>query len=371
MITENITLPTTVAGTSHGLSVHRFGRAGARPSVYIQAALHADEIPGMFCAQELRRALVAHEAAGEIAGEIILVPVANPIGLGQEVLGSSVGRFSLADGGNFNRGFPALGDALAEMIAGKLGQNAAANVAMIREAFAKLLAEQPAFTAAEHLKKALLTLALPCDLVLDLHCDAEASVHLYTHTGSSETFAPLAARLGCRAVLLAETSGGDPFDEALSRPWFELAAAAPGSPVPAACQSVTVELRGQRDVSPMLARTDADAVLGFLHDVGALSGAVPPVPKALCEPTPLAASEPLLAPVGGILVYLRDLGDTVLAGETLAEIIDPLTGQSTPIKSPCEGVFFARAGLRFVNPGRRLGKVAGKSAQRSGLLLSP
>jgi hypothetical protein len=371
MITHWIDLPAAGAGTSHRLAVHRFGQPGSRPSVYIQAALHADEIPGMLCAVELRRALIALEAVDGIRGEIVLVPVANPIGLAQDVLGTAIGRFHLADGGNFNRGFPALGTTLVERVAPRLGPDLDANAALVRAELAALLAEHPATGAAAALKSTLMRLALPCDLVLDLHCDADAVVHLYTHSGSAGTFAPLAARLGCEAFLVADISGGDPFDEAVSRPWFELAAAVPERPVPPGCQSVTVELRGQRDVAEALARRDAAAIVGFLQDVGIVDGDPPPVPQALCRPTPLAASEPLLAPVGGILVYRFDIGESVLAGETVAEIVDPLTGVATRVPSPCDGRLFARTDVRFVAAGRRLGKVAGTQGRRSGPLLSP
>jgi uncharacterized protein len=371
MKTDHIDIPSGSPGISSQLTVHRFGKPGARPAVYIQAALHADEIPGMICAVELRRELLVREEAGEISGEIILVPVANPIGLAQDVLGNPIGRFDLADGGNFNRGFPSLGPALAKVVDGKLGANAQKNVALVRVALARLLADHPAGTAAEHLKKTLMGLALPCDLVLDLHCDAEASMHLYTHAASAETFGPLSARLGCTAFLLAENSGGDPFDEAVSRPWFELAADHPGAPIPFACQSTTVELRGQGDVSPDLARADAAAILGFLQDVGVLGGPRVPGPAPLCEPTPLSASLPLVAPVSGILVYRCAVGLRVAEGEVLAEITDPVSGHVTAIVSPCAGMFFARTALRFVKPGRRIGKVAGVTPARSGYLLSP
>lgn len=353
------------------LTVHRFGEPGARPAIYIQAALHADEIPGMICAVELQRELARRERLGEISGEIILVPVANPIGLAQDVLGNPIGRFDLADGGNFNRGFPSLGPPLAKAVDGKLGANSEENVERVRAALAGLLADFPAVTAAEHLKKTLMGLALSCDLVLDLHCDAEASMHLYTHAASAATFGPLSARLGCTAFLLAEISGGDPFDEAVSRPWFELAAHHPGVPLPFACQSTTVELRGQGDVSPDLARADAAAILSFLQDVGALMGEHSPAPAPLCEPTPLSASLPLVAPASGILVYRREVGAPVAEGEVLAEITDPVSGHVTAIASPCAGMFFARTALRFVKPGRRLGKVAGVTPARSGYLLSP
>ncbi len=371
MKTDRIDIPSGSTGLAYALTVHRFGTPGARPAVTIQAALHADEIPGMICAATLRRHLLACEAAGEITGEIILVPVANPIGLAQDVLGDPLGRFSLGDGGNFNRGFPSLAVPLAERVKGSLGPDPDWNIAVVRAALADLLAEQPAATAADHLKKTLLGLALASDFVLDLHCDAEAAMHLYTHPASVEAFAPLARRLGCKAVLVASESGGDPFDEALSRPWSELAALRPDVLLPMSCHATTVELRGQRDVSETMADADAAAIIGFLQDIGIVAGAVSPPPPPLCEPTPLAASQPLIAPVAGILTYRRDVGEPVAEGEVLADIVDPISGQSTAIPSPCAGMFFARTALRFVKPGRRLGKVAGVTPTRSGYLLSP
>ena len=88
----------TAPGTVQSLSIHRFGAPGARPKVYVQAALHADEIPGMLTAQHLIRLLQAHADAGRIMGEVVVVPLANPIGLSQRIMGGMVGRFSLADG---------------------------------------------------------------------------------------------------------------------------------------------------------------------------------------------------------------------------------------------------------------------------------
>lgn len=371
MITESYAIQGGIPGASHALTVQRFGPPGARPCVYIQAALHADEIPGMICAQELRRELSAIEAAGDLKGEVVLVPVANPLGLGQLVLGQQIGRFTLADGGNFNRGFPALGEGLASRIGDRLQDEPESNARIVREALAEELAAQPALTPAEHLKKTLLGLALAADLVLDLHCDAEAAMHLYTHTASAETFAPLGDLLGAQAFLVAEVSGGDPFDEALSRPWVELARARPGKPIPFGCQSVTVELRGQRDVGLASAQSDAAAILAFLRHVGVIAGASPALPDETCQPTPLEASEPLVSPVAGILIYRRDVGETVAAGDVIAEIIDPLSGEATPVATQSSGVFYARSSLRFATPGKRLGKVAGTSAKRSGPLLSP
>ncbi|MFU1924814.1 succinylglutamate desuccinylase, partial [Klebsiella pneumoniae] len=64
--------------------------------------------------------------------------------------------------------------------------------------------------------------ACDADLVLDLHCDFEAAIHLYTLPQQWPAFASLAARLGAAVGLLAEESGGGSFDEACSVPWLRL-----------------------------------------------------------------------------------------------------------------------------------------------------
>lgn len=371
MRTDRLDIPADGSGARYELAVHRFGPPGARPCVAIQAALHADEIPGMACAVALRQRLDQLDAAGAVRGEIVLIPVANPIGLAQRLLGADIGRFDLGTGGNFNRDFPALGPALIERIGERLTRDATTNLAIVRDALAGLIRDLPAQTATERLKTMLLSTASGADLVLDLHCDAEAAVHLYTHSRSTATFAPLAARLGAVAHLVADESGGDPFDEALSRPWVELAAAVPDRPVPMGCHSVTVELRGQADVTGAFAEADAAALIGFLQDLGVVAGEAPPLPPAACEPTALAACEPLVSQVSGILAYRRNVGERVRAGDVVADVTEPMTGRTVAVTSPCDGMFFARLAGRYARPGQRLGKVAGTTARRTGKLLSP
>ncbi|MBB4040692.1 hypothetical protein GGR34_002349 [Microvirga flocculans] len=369
MRTEQIALSPLAPGADLSLTVQRFGTAGARPRIYVQASLHADEIPGMIAAHHLRERLTVLEAEGRIRGEIVLVPSANPIGLSQRVSGSHIGRFNLADGINFNRGYPHLVPKVAERVEGRLTDDGEANVRLIREALrAELEAWEPS-NPAEVMKKALLGLAQEADIVLDLHCDAEAVVHLYTHTRSAEEFAPLAALMGAHAYLLADVSGDEPFDEACSRPWAELADRFPDRPIPFSCHATTLEFRGERDVDHETARADAAAIVAYLTLRGAIEGTAPTLPEPLCRATPLAASEPVPAPGYGILVFKAQVGDRVKAGDAIADVIDPLTGATVQAKAPCDGVMFARVALRFVTRGMRIAKVAGTTAQRTGKLL--
>lgn len=349
---------------------HPVSAGGNGKKVYIQAALHADEVPGMLVAQFLRRELDALDAAGKIHGEIILVPAANPIGLSQAIHGAPFGRFDLTTGINFNRAYKHVADELKVSLQGLLGQDAQANVRLIRQhALAVVAALRPA-TDADTLKKALLEMAIDADIVLDLHCDNEAVLHIYAGTPLAEGIAPLARLMGAHALLLALAAGGEPFDEACSRLWWDLQEHFPGYPIPPACLSTTVELRGEMEVEYSLAQQDADALLRFLALNGVLEKDIGDLPAPLCAATPLEGVEPLVAPHAGVLVYTRKLGEQVAAGDGLADVIDPVSGVTTTIRCSVAGVFFARSAHRHVLRGMNIGKVASATPYRSGELLS-
>ena len=80
-------------GTERFVKAHRYGTPGARPKAYLQASLHADEIPGMLAAHHLIGLLDDADARGEITGEIIVVPVANPGGAAQGINTTFAGRY--------------------------------------------------------------------------------------------------------------------------------------------------------------------------------------------------------------------------------------------------------------------------------------
>jgi len=215
--------------------------------------------PGILVAHRLRLTLAALEAEGALPGEVVLVPYANPLGLAQFVMGHHHGRFDLRDGLNFNRSHPDLSAAVGNAVAARIGDDADANVALIRAALVEAAAALTATTPAQDLKNKLVQLAIDSDVVLDLHCDAEATMHLYALTPQDTLACELGALLGAQAILLADESGDSPFDEACSRPWMVLRARFPEHPIPLACFSSTVELRGEADTSHVLAQKDADA----------------------------------------------------------------------------------------------------------------
>lgn len=371
MQTQTLEIHSGAPGVRQQLSVLRFGTPGRGPKACIQAALHADEVPAMLVARGLRQRLAALDAAGEMLGEVVLVPYANPLGLAQHVLGQHQGRFDLRDGLNFNRHYADLTAAVASAVGAQLGADAGRNTTLIRDALRGAAMSLSSLQPAQDLKNRLLQTAIDSDIVLDLHCDGEAAMHLYALTHHEPQARELGALLGAQAVLLATESGDSPFDEACSQPWLHLQKRFPDKAVPLACFSTTIELRGEADTSHALAAQDADAIIEFLRRRGVVAGEPAALPAALCDPTPLAGSEPITAPHAGIVVFHHAPGAWVETGSVIADLIDVDSGELTALRTQSAGLLYARVATRWATPGKRLAKVAGTSLARTGKLLSP
>lgn len=367
-------VPLAADGEGEGapsVTVLRFGTPGARPKAYLQAGLHADEFPGMLALRHLAAELAVADAEGRITGEVVVVPQANPVGLTQQKFGWLQGRFEDASGVNFNRDYPDLAALAGPRLEGRLGPDAAANVAAIRAAMGEVLDELPAPDRLTALRRALMRLAFDADIMLDLHADNEALLHLYIGTPLWPDAQDLAAEIDARAVLLAEVSGGNPFDEACGGPWWALAKAYPDCPIPPACLSATVELRSNDDVDDGLARDDAAALMRVLQRRGVVAGEAGALPRLTCEGTPLDAMQQVRATATGLVAYRARLGDRLRAGDVIAEIIDPL-GPAVPVHATTDGLLFARHSQTYAWPGKVIAKVAGAVTlpDRTGLLLN-
>lgn len=362
-------LPWSTSGSERRLNVLRFGNGTHK--AYIQAALHADELPGMRVAIELKQRLAELEQTGQLRGVIELVTVANPIGLAQMFQATHQGRFELNSGKNFNRDFVDLAPLCAPLLEGRLGQDAEANVALIRSSMRQALDDlPPAGSQLEALQRLLLRHACDADLVLDLHCDFEAVVHLYSLPQHAEPLQPLAARLKAGALLVAEDGGGSSFDESCASPWLRLAMHFPEAAIPSACLAATVELGGMADTEATRCIAQAEAILAFLAEQGLIAGDWPAVPAPSCQATPFAGAQYAYAPHPGVVSFLQPVGAQVQVGDALFEVLDPLSEQRSIVRASTSGVIYARERLRYAQPGLWLAKVAGATPIRSGRLLS-
>ena len=366
---RTITLPSMTPGTGRVIAFHRFGKAGARPKAYLQAAIHANELPGAMALHHLLPMLVAADKAGRIKGEIVVVPTINPIGLAQLAGNTHLGRYELLGRENFNRNWHDLSGPVADRVGRNLGTNARDNVAMIRKAAVAALAAMKPATELQVLRVEAMKLSADADIVLDLHCDLEAVLHLFISRkdwpGPAQA---LAADLGAEATLY-----NDPYPEALTFSgvngalWARLAERFPAAAIPQACLSATVEYRGQHDVNHRLGESDARNLFRFLVRRGVIAGRAGTLPRLKAQATPIAGMDVGYAPKTGMLTYLLPKGSRVKRGTAVCEVIDPADPRGpkarTQVLARTDGILFSRRpDGRLAWPGAALFRIAGPEA---------
>lgn len=357
-------------GTQREIYSFHFSGGDTHKRVYIQAALHGDELPGMAVAWYLKQKLLDLESNGQLKASFTLVPVANPLALGQHWHGTHLGRFHTLSGQDFNRRFPALGETLVAELAGSLTQSEYENKRLIRDAIDRHYRDTIAKTELDAQRFTLMRMASQADLMIDLHCDWDAVPHLYTTPHAWPDIEPLARWLGSEVQLLAQVSGGEPFDEACCEPWLTLAARYGDEyPMPRGLLPVTLELRGVADVAPEQAEKDADAIINALIEGGYIAGEVADSPALINPATELAGCEYIFAPHSGLILNRRKIGEKIAAGEVVAEIVDPITDQVTPLLAEYGGILYARNLMKFATAGMLVVRLAGENAGREGDLL--
>lgn len=358
-------------GTQRELSSFHFG-CPDDTRIYIQGSLHGDELPGMVVAWHLKQKLRQLESTGQLNAYITIVPLANPIALSQHDQGAHMGRFDQLSGEDFNRHYPVFGKQLAKQLKPHLTEDPSRNKQLIRTEMKQQLEQLIPSTELESLRICLLSLAHDADLMLDLHCDWEAVPHLYTTPKAWTDIEPLARYLKTEVQLLAECSGGEPFDEACYEPWYYLQHhLGQHYPIPLGLKPVTVELRGVTDVDAHQAEKDAQAIIDFLIHQGYIQGIMKPLPELRAPATPLDGCEYVNTPVSGVLLHHAHPGDAVKRGDLLAQVLNPLTDQLTPLTAGINGIYYARHWQRFANAGTLVARIAGKETIREGNLLVP
>lgn len=347
----------------------RYDGAGIGPRVYLQAGLHADEMPAVLVVQHLLALLDAAAAQGAILGEVLVVPMANPIGLSQWAFQRPLGRQDAKSLHNFNRGYPELaklvGDHLESLLTGDVEENRH----IIRREFRAALVEIDPRTDLQELQVALMHWSICADYVLDLHCDHVAVMHLYTASHRPDDTALLCRAVGARLALIEDVSGGNAFDEAHTVPWMQLRARF-GDRVPIGPFSGTVEYRGQFDVSDELAGRDAAGLMEFLVEIGTIRAEHRVLPADVAIRRPLGGAAEVFAPQGGVVTWVAAVGDDMAAGAVLGHVTDPVSRRRLPIVAPVAGMLFRRELWPSCLRGQSLAHVAGEIVVRQGDLLS-
>ena len=357
---SRIVLPSMTPGTGRSIAYHRFGRSGGRPKAYLQAAIHANELPGAMALHHLMPMLAAADRRGLLRGEIVIVPTVNPIGLAQLVGNNHLGRYDFLGRDNFNRNWLDLSGPVAERLKGK------PDAAAIRSAIRAALAAMKPVNELQALRVEIMKLAADADIVLDLHCDAEAALHLFISRrdwpGPAQA---LAADIGAEATLYNEPYPTSlTFSGVNSALWARLAERFPQAQIPQACLSATIEYRGQHDVNHELGAADARNLYRFLVRSKLIAGRPGPLPRLKAQATPIGGMDVGYAPRTGMVVYHVPKGARVRKGASVCEVIDPADPRGPKARmqviAQTDGILFSRKlDGRLAWPGAVLFRIAG------------
>jgi uncharacterized protein len=332
MNVELVEIGADTPGQSNVLRVLTFEGSGNGPAVYMQAGLHAQEIPGVIALDQLLPKLRKAENEGRLVSTITIVPHANPIGLSQAVYGTNLGRFDMSSRTNFNRGFPKPLQSPTSL------ENS---------------------SVVETLKARLLGLALKADIVLDLHCDDEGPVYLYAPEPLLEGARVLSAALEAVTILTYKAGDGSTFEETVYLHWCSEAK----DGVPVGKLVSTVELRGVMDVSQSFGETDAANLYGYLVAIGAIRDDQPRFKSNNPLVSDEALAELIPTPVSGAVLYCVDVCELVSAGQCVARIVGEAGTPQHEILAPADGFVMTRRERRFLRKGEDVLKILRHSQQ--------
>jgi len=358
------TLVGDTPGRSTELIYYRIGPDNAGQKVYLQAAVHADEQPGILILHHLLRLLSDADAAGELKAQFVLMPMVNPLGMGDIEFGQHQGRYNRSSGVNHNRQWPDLYASIDKGLGDKLGQDAADNIKTIRRAVRDWVDSLPQITAHQQWRQAVMAEACDADYVFDLHCDDDSLIHIFSIPQLQENMQRLADCSGAAATLMAEDSGGSSFDEIWPAIWLKLAREFPDKDIPLSVKSCTLEYRGRFDTFESVNRVDAENLFGYFQGEGLIGGERIGRNQPAAAATDLRATEYLRAEKTGLLLYQVELGDTVKKGDKIAELLhldgdDAFIGR-TPILAGTDGLVLSRRIFKYVWRNATIAKIVGK-----------
>ncbi|MBN9307637.1 MAG: succinylglutamate desuccinylase [Devosia sp. 67-54] len=362
-------------GLTAELPFYRIGPPDAPEKVYLQAALHADEQPGTMLLHHLLPMLREADEQELLRARFTVIPMANPLGMANLVQHKHLGRTDLDTGVNYNRQWPDLFAMVRTQLSGRLGDDERFNVTLIRKTVAQWIDSQQPRTAAEQLRLILLKEAHDAEFVLDLHCDSDSLLHIFTSPELMPELEDLAEWMGAAAVLTAADSGGGSFDEVLPLLYRKLAQSNPGKPIPLASATATLEYRGLADSFDHFGEQDALRLFGFFAGRDLIAADPGPRPEPMGLTAPFEATDIVRAPAAGLLAYRVDLGQRVHKGQPVADLI-ALDGPEaflarTPLVAGTDGLVLSRTLRKYVARGEAVAKIVGTAPlpQRRGYLL--
>ena len=286
-------------GVSYEFPVFRFeGSSDTAPTAYLQAALHAGELPGTVAIHALMPMLRKAETEGRIRGAITIVPWANPVGRAQHLFGDHQGRFHVGTRTNFNRSFPTTRQPAGRRRA-RLARPEPACRCTAEAPPARPL-RRPRHRARPALRRRGTALPL-------------------RRAGAVAGDGRLRRRSGAKAVVLWDDDPDGTFERRSLAPWLT---AKPEAARFDRRVVTTVEYRGLADVGRDTADSDAAGLYRLLVARGVVEdAALPPLPAYSGPAAPISHVEMIAAPCAGAILFDVTPGERVEKGQRLASIV--------------------------------------------------
>jgi hypothetical protein len=295
------------------------------PNVYIQANMHGAEVQGNAVIFQLLE-LLQH---CNLNSTITLVPYANPVGCNHKNGEYTLGRFDPITGVNWNRMY----HFNHQLVNDFAQQHINASDEQIKNKFQQLLVNEIdgklehniwGITTGQRIAYQLQRLAHQADIVLDLHTGPISSKHLYCPEYAQES----AKFFDIEHTILIDNEFDGAMDEATFCPWWTLQLAMKS--LGRQCtmgqgafkrESFTVELGSQEQIDLDEAKEDATSILAYLVHQGVIDDQEYQPRKMTRFACYLKDYKALYSPMGGMVDYLAEFGQPLLAGSALARIL--------------------------------------------------
>ena len=318
------------SGDRISLQTYQFVGANPGKKVYIQANLHGAELAGNAVIHQLIEFLTDLDAS-KLAGEVLLVPVCNPLGVNQRSHHFSAGRYNPYDGRDWNRIFwdhENEDEDIEAFVRSHLACDPSTIVQNYRQriqaSFQNQLGQLQSPAGApvhEHYRAQLQSLALEADCLIDLHSSSDRGLtYLYYFRDRSDS----AAFFGLDFAILLDEYDGDAFDEAFIKPWLALEAAFAdqGRPLRFDIEAFTLELGTGMELNPESVAKGLQGVKHYLYKKGVFVG--PENPPANSYPlffTHRSAVKKYYATAGGMIQARVKPGTWVEVGDRLYQLL--------------------------------------------------
>lgn len=316
-------LPT---GSEHAIVAHVFEGSQKGPKIYLQANLHGSEVFGAVLLMLLIEKLKKEK---ELKGSIVIVPVANPMGVNNTVYNSIAGRWNSISGKNWNRMFPS-------DIEWKDHKEE-------KEYFNEQLAKQN-ISVEEKLAATLRLLSTGADCVVDIHTTGSDNCpHLFTREDFSEDFELLGAKVH---LLSSKEVFDNTFEESHVYPFRNMLSS---SDIPRSC---TWEVHHDGTIDKNMLEERIEQLQNWIAGVWGKSAKN--VFGLKLKPKKFSSFENLKAPAAGYYVWTKKVGEDAAKGEEYAKVYLPQTASCVSVKAEFPFTLISTYGIGAIAEGEQV-----------------